>query len=119
MTVKLSPAQLDRAAGVLVGLAAGDALGAGYEFAAPPVKPEMIGGGLGRWEPGEWTDDTQMALCIAEEAATGRLDATAVAGRFLDWYRSGPADVGAQTGGALSRATGSGDLAAAAAQYLS
>jgi len=79
----------------------------------------MKGGGLGHWEPGEWTDDTQMALCIAEEAATGRLDATAVAGRFLDWYRSGPADVGAQTGGALSRATGAGDLAAAASQYLS
>jgi ADP-ribosylglycohydrolase len=59
-----------------------------------------------------------MALCIAEEAATGRLDATAVAGRFLEWYRSGPADVGVQTSGALSRAAGPGDLAAAAADYL-
>jgi hypothetical protein len=32
MTVNLTPARLDRAAGVLVGMAAGDALGAGYEF---------------------------------------------------------------------------------------
>jgi ADP-ribosylglycohydrolase len=79
----------------------------------------MKGGGLGRWEPGEWTDDTQMAVCIAEEAAAGRLDATAVAGRFLDWYRSGPADVGTQTGSALSGATGPRDLAAGAARYLS
>jgi hypothetical protein len=46
MTLALNPAQLDRAAGVLVGMAAGDALGRGYEFEAPPDKPEMIGGGL-------------------------------------------------------------------------
>ena len=96
----------DRCAGVLLGLAAGDALGAGYELSTPPRgDARMKGGGLGHWEPGEWTDDTQMALCIAEEAATGHLDPRAVAGRFLDWYRSGPADVGAQTGAVLSRAS--------------
>jgi ADP-ribosylglycohydrolase len=89
---------LDRCAGVLVGLAVGDALGAGYEFAQPPRgEAHMLGGGLGRWDPGEWTDDTQLALCVAEEAATGVLDRTAVAGRFLDWYRSSPADVGIET----------------------
>jgi ADP-ribosyl-[dinitrogen reductase] hydrolase len=78
--------RLDRCAGVMVGLAAGDALGAGYEFnPVVPAKIGMIGGGLGPWEPGEWTDDTQMALCIAEVAATGRLDAEAVGQRFLDW----------------------------------
>jgi ADP-ribosylglycohydrolase len=93
---------LDRCAGVLVGLATGDALGAGYEFRRPPVGPaEMIGGGLGPWEPGEWTDDTQMALCIAEEAATGKLDPLAVAGRFLGWYRGHPKDVGIQTSAVL------------------
>ena len=122
MTVVPRPAHLDldRCAGVLLGLAAGDALGAGYEFAATPRgEVRMIGGGLGRWEPGEWTDDTQMALCIAEEAATGKLDPTAVAERFLDWYRSGPADVGTQTSWVLSHASTPGDLAAAAAQYFS
>jgi ADP-ribosyl-[dinitrogen reductase] hydrolase len=53
-----------------------------------------------------------MALCIAEEAATGHLDPTAVAGRFLEWYRSGPADVGVQTSAVLSRASASQDVAA-------
>jgi ADP-ribosylglycohydrolase len=57
----------------------------------------MIGGGLGGWEQGEWTDDTQMAICIAEEAPTGHLDPTVVAEHVLDRYRSGPADVGIQT----------------------
>lgn len=76
-------------------------------------------GGLGSWEEGEWTDDTQMALCIAEEAATGRLDPAAVAGRFLDWYRSGPADVGAQTWAVLSAASAPRDVAGRAAGYFS
>ena len=79
----------------------------------------MIGGGLGGWEPGEWTDDTQMALCIAEEAATGDLGTTEVAGRFLDWYRGEPADVGVQTRAVLSGASGPADVARAAAGYFS
>ena len=62
----------DRIKGVLLGTAAGDALGAPYEF-EPPRGPElevaMVGGGV--WEPGEWTDDTAMAIAIAEVAATG------------------------------------------------
>jgi ADP-ribosylglycohydrolase len=69
---------LDRCAGVLLGLAVGDALGAGYEFRTPPRgDAAMIGGGTGDWEPGEWTDDTQVAICIAEEATTGTLEPTA------------------------------------------
>ncbi len=79
----------------------------------------MIGGGLGGWEPGEWTDDTQMALCIAEEATGGQLDGTAVAARFLQWYRSGPADVGVQTSAVLSSAAGPADVARAAAENFS
>ena len=70
----LTTAQLDRACGVLLGTAAGDALGAPYEF-GPPRGPElevaMVGGGSFGWEPGEWTDDTSMAIAIAEVAATG------------------------------------------------
>ena len=70
----LTTAQLDRAVGVLLGTAAGDALGAAYEF-GPPRGPElevaMVGGGSFGWEPGEWTDDTSMAIAIAEVAATG------------------------------------------------
>ena len=107
---------LDRAAGALLGLATGDALGAGYEFSTPPTgDAEFIGGGLGGWAPGEWTDDTQMAICIAEEAATGMLDATAVAERFLAWYATDPADVGIQTRDVLGNARTAADVAKQAA----
>ena len=62
----------DRAEGVLLATAAGDALGAPYEFQparGPELEVAMVGGG--GWEPGEWTDDTSMAIAIAEVAATG------------------------------------------------
>ena len=62
----------DRVEGVLLGTASGDALGAPYEFQpvrGPALEVAMIGGG--GWEPGEWTDDTAMAIAIAEVAATG------------------------------------------------
>ena len=55
--------------GCLLGLAAGDALGTTVEFSEPgtfaPIT-DMIGGGPFRLRPGEWTDDTSMALCLAE-----------------------------------------------------
>lgn len=101
----LSAAQLDRACGALLGTAAGDALGAGYEFgvAVPgPEGPQMIGGGLGGFAPGEWTDDTAMTWCIASVAATGvdlRTDAalTEIARNFRSWFESGPGDMGMHT----------------------
>ena len=107
----LTTAQLDRACGVLLGTAAGDALGAGYEF-GPPRAPElevgMVGGGSFGWEPGEWTDDTSMAIAIAEVAATGAdlreeeaLDA--LARRWHEWLHHAK-DVGVQTRSVLSRA---------------
>jgi len=103
---------MDRAVGVLMGLATGDALGAGYEFQSnPPSRPEMVGGGSFGWEPGEWTDDTQMALCIAEVTQTGSSDPEAIGERFLEWYRSGPKDVGVQTAAVLGAAREPGDLA--------
>ncbi|HEY9566346.1 MAG TPA: ADP-ribosylglycohydrolase family protein, partial [Nocardioides sp.] len=107
--MNLTTAQTDRAVGVLLGLAAGDALGVPYEFARPPAADEfaeMTGGGLGNFAPGEWSDDTSMALCIAEIAATGA-DLTsiealdAIAGGFLRWYDDGPADIGIQTSAVL------------------
>ncbi|MGV9994314.1 ADP-ribosylglycohydrolase family protein [Streptomyces sp. NPDC003374] len=102
---QLGGAGLDRAAGVLLGAAVGDALGVPYEFAArlgEGQEPRMAGGGLGPYEPGEYSDDTQMQVCVAEVAATGAdlreagaLDA--IAGNFLRWVRGGASDVGAQT----------------------
>ena len=73
VAITLTTAQRDRAAGVLLGQACGDALGVPYEFGAPPMHddPVMKGGGLGPYAPGEWSDDTQMAVCIARVAVTG------------------------------------------------
>lgn len=106
----LSPATTaDRAAGVLFGLACGDALGVPYEFdrllLGPDQSPAMLGGGLGDFEPGEWSDDTAMAVAVAEGLSAGetldeRLDG--IARRFLDWFRTSPPDVGVQTRAVLS-----------------
>lgn len=58
---------LDRAQGALLGLAIGDALGTTLEFTTPgaftPID-DMVGGGPFGLEPGQWTDDTSMALCL-------------------------------------------------------
>ncbi len=105
----------DRAAGVLVGLAAGDALGAGYEFGPAFDGPvAMIGGGPFGWDPGEWTDDTQMAICIAEQAATGELELDALGDRFIAWADEAN-DIGNQTRAVLSAARDGADLPAASA----
>lgn len=120
--MKLTAAQLDRSCGVLLATAAGDALGAGYEF-GPPIPDEvrvaMVGGGSFGWQPGEWTDDTSMALAIAETAATGA-DLREVAAqdkivaRWEDWARTAK-DVGVQTRRVLGSVRGGGAVAAAAA----
>ncbi|WP_354587349.1 ADP-ribosylglycohydrolase family protein [Janibacter sp. UYMM211] len=96
---------MDRACGTVLGTAAGDALGAGYEFGTArvgPDGPQMIGGGLGGFAKGEWTDDTTMAWCVLDVASTGvdlRSDEALdeIARRFRTWYESGPADIGTQT----------------------
>ncbi|MDJ0396079.1 ADP-ribosylglycohydrolase family protein [Rhodococcus sp. G-MC3] len=100
----LTPRQSDRAAGVLLGTAAGDALGAGYEFTHPTAGTvvDMIGGGPFDWAPGEWTDDTSMAAAVAL-AARGGVDIgvgaglDSVAANFVAWYDTKPADIGNQT----------------------
>ncbi|HJX78452.1 ADP-ribosylglycohydrolase family protein [Glutamicibacter sp.] len=101
----------DRICGVLTGMAAGDALGAGYEFGSPmpadcPVA--MIGGGLGDFAPGEWTDDTSMAIVIARALANseGLLDTDAsdyMVHQWAIWAKDAP-DVGTQTRAVLSAA---------------
>jgi ADP-ribosylglycohydrolase len=104
----------DRIAGVLLGAACGDALGAGYEF-GPPLPPEveiiMLGGN--GFAPGEWTDDTAMTVAIAEATAAGHdlrtpagLDA--VAAGFRRWYLSDPNDIGLQTRAVLATAEEAG-----------
>jgi len=113
--VELSAAQRDRACGALLATAAGDALGAGYEFDGPrgPQEPvDMIGGGLGAFTPGEWTDDTSMAIAIAEVAATGADLASeaaqdVVVARWYEWSKTAK-DIGVQTRAVLSAAARGG-----------
>ncbi|MEV7972465.1 ADP-ribosylglycohydrolase family protein [Cellulomonas sp. NPDC089187] len=112
LALPLNRGVLNRACGVLIGQACGDALGVPYEFAAPPgpgEQPEMIGGGLGPYEPGEWSDDTQMAAVIAGVAAQGgglrsETELDQIAQGFLDWRRRGASDIGMQTAAVLDRA---------------
>lgn len=107
---QIPPDVLDRASGSMLGMACGDALGVPYEYGPPPQgDASMLGGGLGDYAPGEWSDDTQMAVCIARVAATGvdlispgGLDAVAAA--FESWLDDQPADIGVQTQTVLERA---------------
>ncbi|MCO8276752.1 ADP-ribosylglycohydrolase family protein [Actinoplanes sp. TRM 88003] len=113
---RLSAVQSDRAAGVLLGAACGDALGVPYEFGTAPLPPSgeaprMNGGGLGNYAPGEYSDDTQMAFCIAEVAATGADLRTAaaldrIAANFVRWQTEGASDIGIQTRQVLSAVRG-------------
>ena len=73
-SINLNSHQRDRALGVILASAAGDALGAPYEFHPPIADTEdivMAGGGSFGWEPGEWTDDTSMAIVILEAMSKG------------------------------------------------
>lgn len=112
--MKLNPLQNDRAAGVLVTLAAGDALGAGYEFGAPlpdGAEVTMKGGGPFGFAPAEWTDDTSMAIPIAQallESASGAGSSspaalTMVVRAWTAWA-SEAKDVGAQTSSVIAAA---------------
>jgi ADP-ribosylglycohydrolase len=83
----------DRCLGALFGLAVGDALGPTLEFKRPgsfaPID-DMVGGGPFGLAPGFWTDDTSMALCLAESLAEcDGFDGTDQMQRYLRWYRDG------------------------------
>ncbi|MFG2640517.1 ADP-ribosylglycohydrolase family protein [Streptomyces sp. NPDC048370] len=112
---------MKRAAGTVIGSAVGDALGAPFEFGppgafsarfpAPGAGGEMCGGG--GWDPGEATDDTQMAVLVAESLLErGGLDLPDIFARFQRWAAAEPKDIGLQTEDVLSNGA-PWDLAAA------
>ncbi len=79
--------------GCLLGLAVGDAVGTSVEFRArgtfPPVT-DMVGGGPFGLAPGQWTDDTSMALCLAASLCErDGFDARDQMDRYLRWMREG------------------------------
>jgi ADP-ribosyl-[dinitrogen reductase] hydrolase len=83
----------DRYRGALLGLAAGDALGTTLEFKGPgtftPIE-DMVGGGPFRLRAGAWTDDTSMALCLAESLIEcGGFDPIDQLRRYVRWHREG------------------------------
>src|SRR4051812_22863712 len=99
---------MGHAMGAVVGSAVGDALGAPFEFGPggafsarfpagdSALDAQMCGGG--GWDPGEATDDTQMAVLVAESLLqSGRLDLPDIFARFQRWAAADPKDIGLQT----------------------
>ncbi|MFF4542061.1 ADP-ribosylglycohydrolase family protein [Streptomyces aureus] len=97
---------MQRVAGAVVGSAVGDALGGPFEFGpegvfsarfpVPGAGGEMCGGG--GWDPGEATDDTQMAVLVAESLLErDGLDPPDIFARFQRWAAADPKDIGLQT----------------------
>ena len=85
--------QIERYRGSLIGLAVGDALGTTLEFCRPgtfePIH-DMVGGGPFRLQPGQWTDDTSMALCLAESLIEKKdFDPVHQLETYVKWKRNG------------------------------
>ena len=107
-------ATMDRAIGALLGLAAGDAVGTSLEFKTrdsyPPLT-DMVGGGPFGLKAGQWTDDTAMALALADSLTVNDgLNEADLMGRFVRWHEQGEYsctgscfDIGITTRQALSR----------------
>jgi ADP-ribosyl-[dinitrogen reductase] hydrolase len=83
---------MDKTVGALLGLAVGDAVGAAVEFMPrgtfDPVV-DMTGGGRWNLKAGYWTDDTSMALCLAESLLAEGFDPKDQIKRYTRWYREG------------------------------
>jgi ADP-ribosyl-[dinitrogen reductase] hydrolase len=106
--------------GCLLGLAVGDAVGTTLEFKAPgSFKPihDMVGGGPFRLKPGQWTDDTSMALCLATSLLEKNgFDPKDQMDRYCRWWKEGYLssngrcfDIGNTVGEALNRYQQAGD----------
>jgi ADP-ribosyl-[dinitrogen reductase] hydrolase len=90
---------LGRARGCAVGAAVGDAFGMPLEFGSRrPADRMILDMRSGRLPAGTFTDDTEMALALAESLlARTPFDPADLADRFVAWYEAGPEDIGYQT----------------------
>lgn len=116
----LSPTPRERFQGCLLGLAVGDAVGTTVEFqprGSFPQLTDMVGGGTFRLKPGQWTDDTSMALCLATSLIERQgFDAVDQMRRYTQWQQRGYLsstgvcfDIGGTVSGALGRFAATGD----------
>ena len=83
---------LDRQRGALLGLAVGDALGGGGGVSPPGTFEPVTGyrdGGPHGLAPGEWTDDTSLALALADSITKAGWDLNDQARRYVRWWRHG------------------------------
>lgn len=106
--------------GCMLGLATGDAVGTTLEFKRPgtfsPIK-DMVGGGPFHLKPGQWTDDTSMALCLATSLLEcGGFDPVDQLRRYVRWWQEGYMsstgvcfDIGGTTSAALGRFMSTGE----------
>lgn len=115
----LDSSSRDRPRGVILGLAIGDALGAAVEFQPPGSFPEVTAyraGGPHGLEPGEWTDDTSIALALADSIDELGWDLNNQAERYVAWWTTSAYsvngrvfDIGITTLRALQRFRETGD----------
>ena len=101
----------DAVAGGLLGVAAGDALGATLEFMSPVevrhthgVHRDIVGGGMLGWRPGQGTDDTDLTWAVLDGYLLDHDHDTidSIAEQFLAWFATDPQDVGDTTRRALT-----------------
>ena len=94
----------NKIAGAIYGFAIGDAMGATTEFMSENKIKEtfgnvtdILGGGWLNLKAGEVTDDTQMSMCVMDALMKGKKHFKMhCAENFVDWYKSGPKDIGGQ-----------------------
>ena len=118
-----TPSFTDRQRGALIGLAVGDALGAAVEFQMAGTFEPVTGyrdGGPHGLSPGEWTDDTSMALALADSILSVGWDLDDQARRYVSWWRKGKYsvtgrcfDIGNATHTAIARFDQTGDARSA------
>ena len=99
----------NKIAGAIYGFVIGDAMGATTEFMSDKQIMQMfgkvtdiIGGGWLNLKAGDVTDDTQMSICVIDafmksyEEKNNKTFVKNCADNFVEWYKSGPKDVGGQ-----------------------